>query len=226
MAIYRRKGSQDFRQRPRHYHRRQWRAARLPARPVDGGYMIRGKWAYGSAISTPMDRSHGLLPDRSVRQGHGDQAERPAEDRHHASSAREHQAARELGRAGAARPAASTTPWPRVRNCSCPWNALYHFDVEAPLRGSAQGALGLAGYSAWGHTSLGDRCRPRMLDELVKVIVQRRDPFGLSAEEAPSFKVQFAQNEAKFRAAHALAYKTWRDCRRLARTASRRRSTR
>ena len=48
----------------------------------------------------------------------------------------------------------------------------------------------------------------RILDELVKVILLRQDPFGKSAESA-SFKFQFAQIEAKFRAAKALAYEAW-----------------
>jgi alkylation response protein AidB-like acyl-CoA dehydrogenase len=49
----------------------------------------------------------------------------------------------------------------------------------------------------------------RMLDELIKVIVERRDAFGKSSDSA-SFKFQFAQAEARFRAARALVYETWR----------------
>ena len=49
-----------------------------------------------------------------------------------------------------------------------------------------------------------------MLDELVKVIVQRQDPFGKSCESA-SFKFQFAQAEARFRAACALVHETWKE---------------
>jgi alkylation response protein AidB-like acyl-CoA dehydrogenase len=45
---------------------------------------------------------------------------------------------------------------------------------------------------------------------LVKVIVQRRDPFGKSSDSA-SFRFQFAQMEARYRAARALVHETWRD---------------
>ena len=91
-----------------------------------------------------------------------------------------------------------------------PTHMTYDFDIDAPRRGGTQGALGLAGYSAWAHSSWAVGVGRRMLDELVKVIVPRRDPFGPSAESA-SFKFQFAQAEAKYRAARALVHETWRD---------------
>jgi hypothetical protein len=86
----------------------------------------------------------------------------------------------------------------------------YDFDIGAPRRGGVQGALGLAGYSAWAHSSWAVGVGRRMLDELVKVIVPRQDPFGKSCESA-SFKFQFAQAEARFRAARALVHETWKE---------------
>ena len=85
----------------------------------------------------------------------------------------------------------------------------YTFDTVTPVRGNAQGYLGLPGYSAWAHSGWGLGVGRRILDELVKVIVPRRDVFGMSRDSV-SFKFQFAQAEARFRAARALVYDTWR----------------
>ena len=52
-----------------------------------------------------------------------------------------------------------------------PTHMTYGFDVGAPRRGGVQGALGLAGYSAWAHSAWAVGVGRRMLDELVKVIV-------------------------------------------------------
>ena len=56
----------------------------------------------------------------------------------------------------------------------------YGFDAGAPRRGGIQGALGLPGWSAWGHSSWAIGVGRRMLDELIKVIVARTDAFGRS----------------------------------------------
>ncbi|MGG7566755.1 acyl-CoA dehydrogenase family protein [Rhodovulum sp. DZ06] len=91
-----------------------------------------------------------------------------------------------------------------------PDDMVYGFDVEGPQRGKLQGAIGLAGFSAWAHSTWAIGVGRRMLDELRDVITARRDAFGPSAESA-SFKFQFAQAEAKYRAARALALETWKD---------------
>ncbi|MBK0329230.1 acyl-CoA dehydrogenase family protein [Rhodobacteraceae bacterium F11138] len=91
-----------------------------------------------------------------------------------------------------------------------PSERCYDFDIEQPLRGSRQGSIGLAGFSAWVHSMWAMGVGRRMLDELVKVIVPRRDAFGPSAD-SPSFRFQFAQAEAKYRAARALVHETWRE---------------
>ena len=76
-----------------------------------------------------------------------------------------------------------------------PTYRTYDFDIDAPRRGGLQGVLGLAGWSAWAHSSWAIGVGRRMLDELIKVIVQRTDAFGKSSDSA-SFKFQFAQAEA------------------------------
>jgi alkylation response protein AidB-like acyl-CoA dehydrogenase len=180
------------------------------ARPVEGGYMIRGKWAYGSAIQhAEWIHSGCFLTDPSGK----DMVIKPNGQPKIVITHHPRASVKLLGNwdvLGLRATGSFDYTLAEGDELFVPIECTYDFDVEAPLRGSAQGALGLAGYSAWGHTSWALGVGRRMLDELVKVIVQRRDPFGMSAESA-SFKFQFAQNEAKFRAAHALAYKTWRE---------------
>lgn len=179
------------------------------ARPVDGGYMIRGKWAYGSAIQhAEWIHSGCFLTDPSGK----DMVIKPNGQpkiiiTHHPRST-----IKLLGNwdvLGLRATGSFDYTLAEGDELFVPLEHTYDFDIGAPLRGSIQGSLGLTGYSAWGHTSWAIGVGRRMLDELVKVIVQRQDPFGKSAESA-SFKFQFAQNEARFRAARALVYETWR----------------
>lgn len=179
------------------------------ARPVDGGYMIRGKWAYGSAIQhAEWIHSGCFLTDLSGK----DMVIKPNGQpkiiiTHHPRST-----IKLLGNwdvLGLRATGSFDYTLAEGDELFVPLEHTYDFDIGAPLRGSIQGSLGLTGYSAWGHTSWAIGVGRRMLDELVKVIVQRQDPFGKSAESA-SFKFQFAQNEARFRAARSLVYETWR----------------
>ena len=179
------------------------------ARPVDGGYMIRGKWAYGSAIQhAEWIHSGCFLTDPSGK----DMVFKPNGQpkiiiTHHPRST-----IKLLGNwdvLGLRATGSFDYTLAEGDELFVPIERTYDFDIGAPLRGSIQGSLGLAGYSAWAHTGWAIGVGRRMLDELVKVIVQRQDPFGKSAESA-SFKFQFAQCEAKFRAARALVYETWR----------------
>jgi indole-3-acetate monooxygenase len=179
------------------------------ARPVNGGYMIRGKWAYGSAIQhAEWIHSGCFLTDPSGK----DMVIKPNGQpkiiiTHHPRST-----IKLLGNwdvLGLRATGSFDYTLAEGDELFVPLEHTYDFDIGAPLRGSIQGSLGLTGYSAWGHTSWAIGVGRRMLDELVKVIVQRQDPFGKSAESA-SFKFQFAQNEARFRAARALVYETWR----------------
>ena len=179
------------------------------ARPVDGGYMIRGKWAYGSAIQhAEWIHSGCFLTDPSGK----DMVIKPNGQpkiiiTHHPRST-----IKLLGNwdvLGLRATGSFDYTLAKGDELFVPIERTYDFDIGAPLRGSIQGTLGLAGYSAWAHTSWAVGVGRRMLDELIKVIIQRQDPFGKSAQSA-SFKFQFAQNEARFRAARALVYATWR----------------
>ena len=179
------------------------------ARPVDGGYMIRGHWAYGSAIAHAEWIHTGcFVTDPSGK----DMVIEPNGQpkiiiTHHPRST-----IKLLGNwdvLGLRATGSFDYTLAEGEELFVPAYRTYGFDAGAPRRGSIQGALGLPGWSAWAHSSWAIGVGRRMLDELIKVIVARTDAFGRSSDSA-SFKFQFAQAEAKFRAAHALVYDTWR----------------
>lgn len=179
------------------------------ARPVDGGYMIRGSWAYASGITHAEWVHTGcFVTDPSGK----DMVVQPNGQpklviTHHPRST-----IKLLGNwdvLGLRATGSFDYTLSEGDELFVPTYRTYDFDIGAPRRGGIQGVLGLAGYTAWGHTSWAIGVGRRMLDELIKVIVQRTDALGKSSDSA-SFKFQFAQAEARFRAAHALVYETWR----------------
>jgi len=180
------------------------------ARPVDGGYMIRGHWAYGSGIQHAEWVHTGcFITDPSGKDMvMGPHGQPKIVVTHHPRST-----IKLLGNwdvLGLRATGSFDYTIADAEELFIPTYMTYDFDIEAPRRGSAQGALGLAGFSAWAHSAWAVGVGRRMLDELIKVIVQRQDAFGKSADSA-SFKFQFAQAEAKFRAAQALVHETWKD---------------
>jgi indole-3-acetate monooxygenase len=179
------------------------------ARPVDGGYMIRGHWAYGSAIAHAEWIHTGcFVTDPSGKDVVIEPNGQPKiVITHHPRST-----IKLLGNwdvLGLRATGSFDYTLAEGEELFVPACRTYGFDIGAPRRGGIQGALGLAGWSAWAHSSWAIGVGRRMLDELVKVVVARTDAFGRSSDSA-SFKFQFAQAEAKFRAAHALVYDTWR----------------
>jgi alkylation response protein AidB-like acyl-CoA dehydrogenase len=178
------------------------------ARPVEGGYMIKGNWAYGSSIfHAEWVHSGCFVMDAAgkemVIQENGTPKIIVA---HHPRAS-----IKLLGNwdvLGLRATGSFDYTLADEDELFVPSYMIYDFDISAPLRGSVQGNLGLAGYSALVHTSWAVGVGRRMLDELGKVIRQRQDPFGKSAESA-SFKFQYAQTEAKYRAGRALVYETW-----------------
>ncbi|MEW5423495.1 acyl-CoA dehydrogenase family protein [Amorphus sp. 3PC139-8] len=177
------------------------------ARRVDGGYMIRGKWAYASAVQHAEWIHTGcFVVDDDGEMIMLESGQPKIIICHHPRETIEL-----LGNwdvLGLRATGSFDYTLMGADELFVPDHMLYDFNIGAPRRGGPQGALGLAGYSAWAHTGWAVGVGRRVLDELVKVIVERRDPFGLSKDSA-SFKFQFAQAEAKYRAARAMAYETW-----------------
>ncbi|WP_315833238.1 acyl-CoA dehydrogenase family protein [Bradyrhizobium prioriisuperbiae] len=180
------------------------------ARPVEGGFMIRGNWAYGSGIQhAEWVHSGCFVTDPEGK----DMVIQPNGQPKIVVTHHPRATIKLLGNwdvLGLRATGSFDYTLSVGDELFVPTHMTYDFDIGAPRRGGPQGALGLAGYSAWAHASWAIGVGRRMLDELVKVIVPRRDPFGPSCESA-SFKFQFAQAEARYRAARALVYETWRD---------------
>ncbi|MGJ4888155.1 acyl-CoA dehydrogenase family protein [Bradyrhizobium sp. HKCCYLRH3099] len=180
------------------------------ARPVDGGYMIRGNWAYGSGIQhAEWVHSGCFVTDASGKDMVlGPNGQPKIIVAHHPRATIKLMGNWDV--LGLRATGSFDYTLSEGDELFVPAHMTYDFDIEAPRRGGAQGGLGLAGYSAWAHSGWAVGVGRRMLDELVKVIVQRQDPFGKSRESA-SFKFQYAQAEARFRAARALVHETWQD---------------
>ncbi|MGY3440838.1 MULTISPECIES: acyl-CoA dehydrogenase family protein [unclassified Bradyrhizobium] len=180
------------------------------ARPVDGGYMIRGNWAYGSGIQhAEWVHSGCFVTDptgKDIVMGPNGQPKIVVT--HHPRATIKLMGNWDV--LGLRATGSFDYTISEGTELFVPTHMTYDFDIGAPRRGGVQGALGLAGYSAWAHSGWAVGVGRRMLDELVKVIVQRQDAFGKSSESA-SFKFQFAQVEARFRAARALVHETWRE---------------
>jgi alkylation response protein AidB-like acyl-CoA dehydrogenase len=178
------------------------------ARAVDGGYMIRGRWAYGSAI-THADWIHTgcFLTDPKTGQMVIQPNGQPTiVITHHPRDTIDL-----LGNwdvLGLRATGSFDYTIKGAEELFVPAALTYGFEALVPKRGGVQGYLGLPGYSAWAHSGWGMGVGRRILDELKKVIVARRDVFGPSTDSA-TFKFQFAQAEAKFRAARALVRDTW-----------------
>jgi alkylation response protein AidB-like acyl-CoA dehydrogenase len=180
------------------------------ARPVDGGYMIRGNWAYGSGIQhAEWVHSGCFVTDADGK----DMVIQPNGQPKIVITHHPRASIKLLGNwdvLGLRATGSFDYTLSEGEELFVPTHMTYDFDIDAPRRGSMQGRLGLAGYSGWAHSSWAIGVGRRMLDELVKVIVPRRDAFGKATDSA-SFKFQFAQAEARFRAARAFVLETWRD---------------
>lgn len=176
------------------------------ARPVDGGYMIKGNWAYGSSIYHANWVHSGCF----ITDDDGNMVIQNGAPKiiicHHPRSTIKLMGNWDV--LGLRATGSLDYTLAREEELFVPDHMVYDFDISAPLRGGTQGYLGLAGYSAMGHTAWAVGVGQRMLDELAEVIRNRKDPFGSSAESA-SFRFQFAQAQARFRAARALVYETW-----------------
>jgi alkylation response protein AidB-like acyl-CoA dehydrogenase len=122
------------------------------ARPVEGGFMIRGRWAYGSAIyhaewihsgcfvTDPDGKDMVILPNGQPK----------IVITHHPRST-----VKLLGNwdvLGLRATGSFDYTLSEGEELFVPTPMTYDFEIGAPRRGGAQGALGLTGYSAWAHS--------------------------------------------------------------------------
>ena len=174
-------------------------------RKVDGGYMIKGHWAYGSGIwHAEWVHSGCFLMD-------GDKMKMLPDGTpeivlmHHPKASIELKGNWDTLGLRATGSYDYTLKEPEI---FVPEHMSYGFNERVPKRGGAQYAIGLAGLTAWGHTSWAIGVGRRTLDEIAKIARERADVFGRLAESA-TFKRDYAFAEAKYRSARAFIYESW-----------------
>lgn len=176
------------------------------ARRVPGGYMIRGHWAYGSGIHHAEWVHSGCFlmdGDKPVMNPDGTPA---IVLTHHPKASIELKGNWDvLG----LRSTGSFDYTLKEPELFVPEHLCYPFDGAIVQRGGPQYAIGLVGFTSWGHTSWALGVGRRALDELARLALERGDVFGKLCD-SPTFRKSFADAEAKFRAASAFVRESWR----------------
>jgi alkylation response protein AidB-like acyl-CoA dehydrogenase len=175
------------------------------ATPVEGGYRIKGHWAYGSAIyHAEWIHSGCFIMDGDKMKMNKDGMPEIVLCQHPKSSIELKGNWDVLGLRGTG----SFDYTLKEPELFVPAHMCYMFDAPKPERGGPQYAAGLVGFTSWGHTSWALGVGRRALDELAKLARSRVDPFGKLCDSA-SFRLAFAEAEGKYRAARALVYAAW-----------------
>lgn len=176
------------------------------ARRVEGGYRIKGHWAYGSGIThAEWVHSGCFIVDGSGKPMTNQDGSPEIVLMHHPKDTIELRGNWDvLGLRGTG----SFDYVQKGDEVFVPEATTYSFDAETPRRGGTQYRVGLVGFTAWGHTSWALGVGRRALDEIARLARERADVFGLLAD-SPSFRKSFAEAEAKYRAARAFVYESW-----------------
>ncbi len=176
------------------------------AREIDGGYMIRGDWSYGSGIwHANWIHSGCILMEggKPVLNRHGEPiviityVPRAAIDLKHNWDV--------MGLRGT-----GSFDYSIKDEIFVPSHLAYVHSKTEVERGGNQYSLGIVGLTAWGHTSFVLGAARHALDEVAKIARGKAGPFGILAD-APSFQEKYARAEAKYRAARAFVHSSWAD---------------
>jgi indole-3-acetate monooxygenase len=177
------------------------------ARPVDGGFMIRGKWSYGSGVfHADWVHSGCFVMD-------GDKVKLNPDGRPEIvlmQHPRETVVLTGNWDTLGLRATGSYDYTLRTDEIFVPHHMTYKFDGASRFRGGPQYDIGLVGLTAWGHTAWALGVGRSALDEINQLANERRDVFGLLADSI-TFRKSYAEAEAKFRAARAFVYESWSD---------------
>jgi alkylation response protein AidB-like acyl-CoA dehydrogenase len=175
------------------------------AREVDGGYMIKGHWSYGSGIQhAEWIHSGCFLMDGDKMRMTPDGTPDIVLCHHPRSSIVLKGNWDTLGLRGTGSYDYTLTQ----DEMFVPRHMTYKFNAHEPARGGVQYSAGLVTITTWGHTAWGLGVGRRTLDELAALGRTRVDAFGKMGDSA-TFKQKFAEAEAKYRAARALVYDSW-----------------
>ena len=175
--------------------------------PVDGGYRIKGLWAYGSGIHHAEWVHSGcfVMDGEEMRMdAHGHPV--IVLCRHLKDTIELKGNWDVLGLRGTG----SFDYTIKDGELFVPETHCYMFDNPNQQRGGLQYGSGLVGATSWGHTSWALGIGRRTLEELARLARERVDAYGKMAD-SPSFKQSFAEAEGKYRAARAFVYDAWDD---------------
>jgi alkylation response protein AidB-like acyl-CoA dehydrogenase len=176
------------------------------ARLVDNGYMVKGTWGYGSGIHHAEWIHSGCF----VMDGDKMKLDRFGKPEIVLVQHPKHEIELKgnwdvLGLRGTGSYDYTT----REEELFVPGDMCWMLDAK-PFRGGIQYTGSIVALSTWGHTGWALGVGRRVLDELNALARKRADVFGVLANSA-SFRQSYAEAEAKFRSAHAFAYKCWED---------------
>jgi alkylation response protein AidB-like acyl-CoA dehydrogenase len=175
------------------------------ARPVEGGYQIRGNWSYGSGIYHA-DWVHSgcfVMDGDKMRLNAGGTPEIVL--MHHP---RETVLLTGNWETLGLRATGSYDYTLQNGEIFIPHQMTYKFDGAPKYRGGPQYGVGLVGLTAWGHTAWALGVGRSVLDEINRLASERNDVFGLLADSI-TFRKSYAEAEAKFRSARAFVYESW-----------------
>ena len=175
------------------------------ARRVAGGYVITGRWSYGSGIHHAEWVHSGCVVMDGDRPALGVDGGPQTTIAHHPKSS-----IKLLGNWDVLglRGTGSFDYAIADDELFVPDSLCYPPDATTPHHGGRQYEVGLVGFTAWGHTGWALGVGRRILDELARLARERRDVFGRLAD-SQTFKKSFAEAEARYRAARALVYDSW-----------------
>ncbi len=177
------------------------------ARAVDGGWMVKGHWSYGSAIwHAEFIHSGCFVMDGDTMKIGPDGAPEIVLIHHPKDTIELKGNWDVLGLRGTG----SFDYTLKGGELFIPSHMSYPFNASKPARGGAQYGTGLVAATAWGHTSWALGVGRRVLDELAGHARSRTDLFGKLADSL-TFRKSFAEAEAKYRAARAMTYSAWGD---------------
>jgi alkylation response protein AidB-like acyl-CoA dehydrogenase len=175
------------------------------ARRIEGGYVITGRWSYGSGIHhAEWVHSGCIVMDGERPVLNADGAPEITVAHHPKSSITLLGNWDVLGLRGTGSfDYAIAEGELYVLDSLC-----YPPDATTPHHGGRQYEVGLVGFTSWGHTDWALGVGRRILDELARLARERRDVFGRLAD-SPTFKKSFAEAEARYRAARSFVYDSW-----------------
>lgn len=175
------------------------------ARPVNGGYMIKGPWSYGSTIFHAEYIHAGCMIMEDGKPKFGPTGALETVICHFSRDDVELLGNWEtLG----LRATGSYDYNVKGDELFVPDYMCYEFVGVPPERGGNKYSIGIVGFTSWCHTSWVLGVTRRALDEIRKLAPAKASVFGALGDGA-YFKQKYAESEAKFRSARAFTYEVW-----------------